>query len=91
MDDAVVEGVMGHFQGVGERVHVAEVVPQAQGDFGEEDAAAAAPAVADAALVTVGSGGVYRVDHVCIVLSKTKIRYFVENCLYLLFITNSEA
>ena len=36
-------------------------------------------------------GGVYRVDHVCIVLSKTKIRYFVENCLYLLFITNSKA
>ena len=91
MDDAVVEGVMGHLQGVRERVHVAEVVPQAQGDLGEEDAAAAAPAVPDAALIAAGGGGVDRIDHVCKVLSETKIRYFVEKCLSLLFITNPVA
>ena len=63
MHDAVVKGVMGHFEGVRERVHVAEVVPEAQGDLGEEDAAAAAPAVADPAFIAVGGGGVNGVDH----------------------------
>ena len=91
VDDTVVEGVMGHLQGVRERVYVAEVVPQAQGDLGEEDAAAAAPAVPDSALIAAGGGGVDRIDHVCRVLSKTKIRYFVEKCLSLLFITNPVA
>ena len=74
VDDAVVEGVMGHLQ-----------------DLGEEDAAAAAPAVPDAALIAAGGGGVDRIDHVCKVLSETKIRYFVEKCLSLLFITNPVA
>ena len=63
MDDAVVEGVMGHLQGVRQRVHVTEVVPEAQGNLGQEDAAAAAPAVADAARIAVGGGGVDGIDH----------------------------
>ena len=63
VDDTVVEGVVGHLQGVGQRVHIAEVVPQAQGDFRQQDAAAAAPAEADAALIAAGGGGVDGTNH----------------------------
>ncbi len=55
------------------------------------DAAAAAPAIPDAALKAAGGGRVDRIDHVCKVLSETKIRYFVEKCLSLFFITNPVA
>ena len=51
--NAMVEGVVSHLEGVGKRVHVSEVVPQAQGDFGNLNAAAAASAVADTVGVTV--------------------------------------
>ena len=64
MDDAVVEGIVGHFEGAGEGIDVTEVVPQAEGDFGNADAAASAATITNPAFIAVRSRGIDGIDHI---------------------------
>ena len=61
--DAVVESMVCHGQRVGQRVDIAEVVPQAQGNLWQQDAAPAATAVFHAVVIAVGGGGIDRWYH----------------------------
>ena len=66
--DAFVEGIVRHRLRIGKRIHIAEVVPQTKGDFGEQNAALTATAELHAVVIPVGCRGVNGINHRTIVL-----------------------